>query len=49
MKYQSTRLENPQGKLWHIGVNESDIGKHVILPGDPARCEMVAAYFDTAE
>ena len=49
MKYQSVRLENPQGKLWHIGVNESDIGKHVILPGDPARCEMVAKYFDSAE
>lgn len=49
MKYESVRLENPDGKLWHIGVNESDIGKHVILPGDPARCEMVAKYFDTAE
>ena len=49
MKYQSVRLDNPAGKLWHIGVNENDIGKHVILSGDPARCEMVAQYFDTAE
>ena len=49
MKYQSVRLDNNDGKLWHIGVNENDIGKHVILPGDPARCEMVAQYFDTAE
>ena len=49
MKYESVRLENPEGKLWHIGVNENDIGKHVILPGDPARCKMVAQYFDSAE
>lgn len=49
MKYQSVRLDNNSGKLWHIGVNENDIGKHVILPGDPARCEMVAKCFDTAE
>ena len=49
MKYESVRLDNNDGKLWHIGVNENDIGKHVILPGDPARCEMVAKYFDSAE
>ena len=49
MKYQSVRLDNNSGKLWHIGMDENDIGKHVILPGDPARCEMVAKYFDEAE
>lgn len=49
MKYQATRLENNAGKLWHIGVNEDDIGKHIILPGDPARCEMIAKHLDYAE
>ena len=49
MKYESVRLDNNDGKLWHIGVNENDIGKHVMRPGDPARCEMVAKYFDSAE
>ena len=49
MKYQATRLENNSGKMWHIGLDENDIAKHVILPGDPARCEMIAKYFDTAE
>lgn len=49
MKYQATRLERPDGKMWHIGVDESDIAKNVILPADPARCEMVAGYFDTGE
>ena len=49
MKYKATRLENPNGKMWHIGVSEEDIGKHIIMPGDPARCEMIAKYFDDAK
>lgn len=46
MKYKSAKLTNDKGKMWHIGLDENDIGKHVILPADPARCEMVAKYFD---
>lgn len=49
MAFESLKLTNPQGKMWHIGLDENDIGKGVILPGDPARCEMVAKLFDTAE
>ena len=49
MKYKSVKLENNQGKMWHIGLDEKDIAKHVILPGDPGRCEMIAKHFDTAE
>lgn len=49
MAYQSQVLTNPQGKMWHIGLDQNDIGKGVILPGDPARCEIVAKLFDTAE
>ncbi|MDD5824047.1 MAG: uridine phosphorylase [Firmicutes bacterium] len=33
-------------KQYHIQVGETDIGKYVILPGDPHRCEKIAAYFD---
>ena len=46
MKYKSAKLTNDEGKMWHIGLDENDVGKHVILPADPARCEMVAKYFD---
>ena len=46
MKYQSTKLVNENGKMWHIGIDENDAGKHFILPGDPARCKMIAQYFD---
>ena len=46
MKYKSAKLTNNNGKMWHIGLDENDIGKHIILPADPARCPMVAKYFD---
>lgn len=34
------------GKQYHIGLKAEDIGKYVILPGDPKRCEKIAAYFE---
>lgn len=34
------------GRQYHIGLKEGDIGKYVILPGDPKRCEKIAQYFD---
>ncbi len=35
------------GEQYHIGLK--DAGEYVILPGDPKRCEKIAAYFDNAE
>ena len=43
MKYSQ---DNTQ---YHIGVSAEDIGKYVILPGDPKRCEKIAAHFDDAK
>lgn len=37
------------GKQMHIGINKGDIGRYVILPGDPGRCEKIAAYFQKPE
>ena len=34
------------GKQMHIQIKKGDIGRYVILPGDPARCEKIARYFD---
>ena len=34
------------GKQYHTGVGPDDIGKYVIMPGDPKRCEKIAAHFD---
>ncbi len=34
------------GKLYHIQVAPGEVGKYVILPGDPKRCASIAKYFD---
>ena len=34
------------GKQYHTGVGPGDVGKYVILPGDPKRCEKIAKHFD---
>lgn len=36
------------GRQYHTGVGPEDIGKYVILPGDPKRCQKIAAYFEDA-
>ena len=36
----------PKEKQYHINVSEGEIGKYCIIPGDPGRCEKIAAYFD---
>ena len=36
----------PKEKQYHINVAEGEIGKYCIIPGDPGRCEKIAAYFD---
>ena len=43
MKYSTDGLQ------YHIGLKKGDIGEYVILPGDPKRCEKIAAYFDDAK
>lgn len=35
-------------KEFHINLKTGEAGKYVILPGDPARCEKIAEYFDNA-
>lgn len=32
-------------RLYHIQVAPGEVGKYVILPGDPGRCEKIAQYF----
>ncbi len=36
------------GKQYHIQVGQGDVGKYVILPGDPKRCAKIAKYFEDA-
>jgi uridine phosphorylase len=37
------------GRQYHIQLKPGDVGKYVILPGDPKRCEKIAKYFDDAK
>ena len=39
----------PEHELqYHIKCKKGDVGRYVILPGDPGRCEKIAKYFDGA-
>ncbi|MBO4887239.1 MAG: uridine phosphorylase [Firmicutes bacterium] len=33
-------------KLYHLQIAKGDVGRYVILPGDPKRCAKIAQYFD---
>lgn len=35
-----------EDKQYHIQVGKGEVGRYVILPGDPKRCAKIAAYFD---
>ncbi|MCL1989171.1 MAG: uridine phosphorylase [Firmicutes bacterium] len=32
--------------MYHIGMQKGDVGKYVIMPGDPKRCKSIAEHFD---
>ena len=36
-------------RQYHIHCAPGDVGRYVILPGDPGRCASIAAYFDDAK
>lgn len=38
-----------EGLQYHIELRKGDVGKYVILPGDPKRCEKIARHFDDAK
>ena len=38
-----------EGVQYHINLRKGDVGKYVILPGDPKRCAKIAKHFDDAK
>jgi uridine phosphorylase len=34
--------------LYHVNMKVGDVGRYVLLPGDPGRCELIAKYYDDA-
>ena len=44
-------MQNYSGEVglqYHLQIRPGDVGRYVILPGDPKRCEKIAKYFDDA-
>jgi uridine phosphorylase len=41
-------MRNEEGLAFHLHIKEGDVGRYVLLPGDPGRCEKIAAQFDDA-
>ena len=39
-------MRNEEGLAFHLHIKEGDVGRYVLLPGDPGRCEKIASYFD---
>lgn len=35
-------------KRKHLAIDRGDVGRYVLLPGDPGRCSKIAAHFDAA-
>ena len=31
---------------YHVHLREGDVGKYILLPGDPGRCKLIASYFE---
>lgn len=42
-------MKRADGTQFHLGIKDGDVGKYVILPGDPKRCEKIAAYLDNPQ
>lgn len=45
---QSKEVLNEEGKQYHIACKQGEVGRYVLLPGDPFRTDMIAKYLDHA-
>ncbi|MHC1604421.1 MAG: nucleoside phosphorylase [Candidatus Methanofastidiosia archaeon] len=49
MNRSSARRPRPGGKEYHIGLSRGDVPSYVLLPGDPARVEVIVKGLDSAK
>ena len=45
---ETNHIKNKDNRMYHIGMAKGDVGRYVIMPGDPKRCEGIARHFDNA-
>ncbi len=43
------KYSGEEGLQYHLQIRPGDVGRYVILPGDPKRCAKIAKYFDDAK
>lgn len=48
MPYETLKLKDKQGRMYHVGMAEGEIARNVLLPGDPGRCAPMSECFDEA-
>jgi uridine phosphorylase len=41
-------MTDPRTYVEHLDLHEGDVGRYVLLPGDPGRCEAIASHFEGA-
>lgn len=49
MYLQAKEVLNDKGENYHICCRRGDVGRYVLLPGDPFRTDLIASYFDGAK
>lgn len=45
-RYEMKNYSEDASRQYHIQVAEGEVGRYVIMPGDPKRCVKIAQYFD---
>ena len=48
---EENTMQNYSGEVglqYHLQIRPGDVGRYVILPGDPKRCEKIAKHFEDA-
>ncbi|MBR5340663.1 MAG: nucleoside phosphorylase [Erysipelotrichaceae bacterium] len=46
MRIQSKEVLTEDGRQYHIHCKKGEVGKYVLLPGDPFRTDIIASHFD---
>ncbi len=49
MRSEKGGIPMEAGKQYHIALGPGDVGRYVLLPGDPGRTELIAKFFDEAK
>lgn len=48
-KEDESEMSSSEERMHHIQLREGEVGRYVLLPGDPGRCPLIASHFDDAE